>query len=68
MTFGKRVREARESLGITQQELADHVGISRAHVSRIELDQAGASHEALTQLVKRLGLSVEDVCLPRSGE
>jgi transcriptional regulator with XRE-family HTH domain len=39
MTLGKRIRVARDRLGITQQVLADHFGITAA-VSGWERDQA----------------------------
>ena len=33
---GPDLREARQSLGLTQQELADRLGVSRASVNRWE--------------------------------
>ena len=37
--IGARIRNKRESLGMTQQELSDIVGVSRNTISRYELGQ-----------------------------
>ena len=37
--IGARIRSKRESLGMTQQELSDIVGVSRNTISRYELGQ-----------------------------
>ena len=34
--FGKRVREFREELGVSQEELADRVGLDRTYISAVE--------------------------------
>ncbi len=34
--LGELIRHAREARGLTQQELADRVGTSQSHISRIE--------------------------------
>lgn len=34
--FGKRLRECREQLGLTQQQLADKVGCTKMALSRLE--------------------------------
>lgn len=39
--MGSRVKEERERLGLTQQELADQVSISRNWLSRIECGKVG---------------------------
>jgi transcriptional regulator with XRE-family HTH domain len=37
-SMGERIRQAREAAGMTQQELADRVGLSRSTVGGIERD------------------------------
>ncbi len=34
--FGKRVRERRKALGLSQEELADEAGFDRTYISMIE--------------------------------
>ena len=41
MGLGNIVTEARKRLGITQEELSRLSGVSRIHVSRIELGKGG---------------------------
>lgn len=58
--FGKRVKDARTSLGLTQQQLADRVGVSRGAVSLWEsgeIREIGAEH--LMELARALRTSAE---------
>ena len=57
MEIGKRVRQRREELGLTQQELADELNVTHQHVSRIETDQAVPSLDLLVRLSAKLGTS-----------
>lgn len=36
MKLGTKIRKARERAGCTQQTLADHVGVSRLHITKLE--------------------------------
>jgi len=47
--FGARIRELRKSQGITQEQLADSLGIEQKHVSLIE---RGKSYPSLDRLKK----------------
>ena len=57
MEIGKRVREKREGLGLTQQELAGELRVTHQHISRIEHDQAVPSLDLLVKLSAKLGTS-----------
>lgn len=46
-----KIRERREQLGITQAELAEKSGVSRAIISRLESDQ---EFETTTTTLKKL--------------
>jgi putative transcriptional regulator len=56
---GGRVRARRESLKLTQDELAQELGITHQHISRIESDQAAPSLDLLVKLARRLGISTD---------
>ncbi len=64
--FGSWLRQTRASRGLSQQDLADHLGVSAAHVSRVESGEKGLSEEALARVAELLGMSVEEVSL-RAG-
>ena len=43
MTYGERIRQGREAKGLTQEELAEAVGVSRQAVSKWEGDLSRAA-------------------------
>lgn len=49
-TLGKRLREAREYLGLSQDEVATHLGIPRSALSNIERGQRGVDALELKRL------------------
>lgn len=54
---GERIREQRERLGATVQDLADAVGLSKQQLSRIELGQVVSNDaEILAQIADVLGV------------
>lgn len=59
MEIGNRIRARRAELGLTQQELADELGVTHQHISRIENDQVAPSLDLLVALSARLGTSAE---------
>ena len=52
--LGKNVKKAREKLGLTQEELAEKVGIHVSYVSRIERGKVNPSYDILENLAKVL--------------
>src|SRR5436309_14193964 len=64
--LGARIREARESTGWTQQELADHLGMSRTTIIAIEKGERRLKPAELVQLASLLGRNVSDL-LQRSA-
>lgn len=56
--IGKRVREARDIVHITQTALADEIGISQNYVSRLEGGDRQASLAVLVRIAEALGQPV----------
>jgi transcriptional regulator with XRE-family HTH domain len=58
---GNRLREERESRGMSLRELARRVGVSPSLVSQIELDRVNPSVSTLYALVTELGMTMGEV-------
>lgn len=56
--FGKRVRERRLALGMTQQELADHAGLHRSYIGEIELGGRNVSLENIAKIAAALNIGI----------
>lgn len=50
MDFGSRLKELRKQSGLTQQQLADRIGVSKSVVSFYELKERAPSPEVLMKL------------------
>ena len=55
------VRVWREHRGLTQQQLAEAVGISVPYLSQIESGKRRGSAEVLAAIARELGLSLDDI-------
>ena len=55
------LKEIRLKKGITQVELAKHVGISQQTISHYETGRAKPSLDVAVKLAKALGVSVEEI-------
>lgn len=58
---GARIRHARETLGLTQDELSKRVGISRMYLSRLETDARGGTVATLRAIARALGMTLDDL-------
>ncbi|MCX2780401.1 LexA family protein [Microbulbifer thermotolerans] len=59
-TVGDRLRYARKAAKMTQQQLADRIGITKSAVSQVELGMSkGLSHTSLVRACRVLNLSPE---------
>ena len=56
--FGLRVKELRTEREITQEELAERVGVFRTYISRIETGLANPSLTAIHALAESLDVAV----------
>ncbi len=59
--LGKKIKKLRESRGITQQRLAEMLGLSRPTISQIEKNERDISVEELFKLSKIFNVSVEQL-------
>ena len=57
--MGKRVRKQRQLIGLTQQELAERIGVSTSFVGHVERGTRKASLETLVALSTALGVGVD---------
>ena len=57
--MGARIRAARRQSGLTQDELAAAVGVSRSAVAQWETDRAGQVTTNLARIAAALGTNVE---------
>lgn len=60
-TFGERLKQYRRAKGLTQQELADLLGVSNKSISRWESDGGYPDVPLLLPLARALGVSVDDL-------
>jgi len=64
--IGKRIREAREKKGLTQQELGDLVDLTRTSITNIERGKQKIQIDGLYRFAYSLGVSAFDF-LPNEG-
>lgn len=57
--LGRRIREERQKLGLTQAELAEAVDISNTYMGAIERGERSLTLDTLVRLVNRLGVTVD---------
>lgn len=58
MEFYSIIRERRNLLGLTQQDLADYTGLSLRFIKSVELGKANPSVNTLNKIAEILGLEV----------
>lgn len=57
--FARRLRELREAVGFTQQQLADKAGLTREGVAQLETERREPSWRSVVTLCQALGVSCE---------
>ena len=66
--LGQKIRKCRRRQGLSQEDLAKKVGISAAHISRIENGNTKVSIPVFARLVWVLGVSSDELLGIVSGE
>mgnify|MGYP005765305223 CR=1 FL=1 len=61
MTLGQRIRERREALGLSQEQVAEGMGVSRQAVGKWESDDARPSTDNLLRLSSLLKMEVQEL-------
>ena len=57
--FGKRIREERLKLGLTQERLAEDVNLSTAYIGQIERGERTPTLENIVAIANRLGVTMD---------
>lgn len=63
MTMGQRINQRRKVLGLSQETLAEAVGVSRQAVSKWELDEAQPDAAKVILLAQTLGMTTDQLLL-----
>jgi transcriptional regulator with XRE-family HTH domain len=59
--FGKKLRKIRRDRDMTQEQLAEAIGVTMAFISRMERGRHGASFDNIQKLAEVLGVEVEEL-------
>jgi len=65
--LGRQVHTERKNLGITQEDLAHRVGVSRTSITNLELGKQQVPLHLLYEIAEELGTQI-DALLPRHDE
>lgn len=57
--LGKRIREERLKLKLTQEQLAESIDVSNSYVGQIERGERSVTLDTLVRIVNRLGVTVD---------
>ncbi|MFA5393822.1 MAG: helix-turn-helix transcriptional regulator [Candidatus Ratteibacteria bacterium] len=60
LKFGKRVREERMKLGLSQEELASRAGVHRTYIGMIERAEKNITLENIGKVTQALGLKISE--------
>ena len=60
-SFGRRVRDLRQSKGFSQQSFAEECGLDRTYISGIERGKRNISLENVAALARALDVTISDL-------
>lgn len=61
--FGARLRQLRQQVGISQEELAHRAGVDRTYVSSCERGRRNLTLEAIVKFASALGVKPSDLLI-----
>lgn len=67
MSLAQRLKQRRESLKITQRQLAESLEVTPQHISAIEQDKRIPSLSFLTKLAEELGVTIDYLVAGKEG-
>jgi len=67
VSLGERIKLRRQALKITQQQLAQALGMTPQHISAIEQDKGSPSLALLPTLAEELGVSIDYLVSGKEG-
>jgi transcriptional regulator with XRE-family HTH domain len=59
--FGKKVRDERAKLGLSQEELASRAGVHRTYIGMIERAEKNITLENIEKIAKALGIKIKNL-------
>lgn len=59
--FGKRVQELRKERGLTQEDLADEVGVDRSYMGFVERGEKNATLDKIGKIAKALHIRLKEL-------
>ncbi len=59
--LGKKIQKLRKAKGLTQEEMAEKINISRTHMGHIEQGRKAPSLKVMNKMAKLLGVKVQDL-------
>lgn len=62
-----RIKEIRESAGVSQKDLAIKANVSRPYLSDLEKNRRGAKPETLQRIAEALGVTTKDLTVTKAG-
>jgi transcriptional regulator with XRE-family HTH domain len=62
--FGKRLRKLRRNMDLTQEQLADKVGVSLNFIGQMERGENAPSLETVQKIAEVLNVDVSELFLP----
>ncbi len=60
-SFGQRVRQLREAMGLSQESFADVCGYARSYMSRVERGRGNPSLDAVEVFARALKVNVDEL-------
>ena len=63
-TFGQTIKVARQAAGLTQEELAEQVGITTRYIMAIENENKQPSMKVLIKIIRALKISADTIFFP----
>ena len=67
MSLGRRIRQKREALKLTQEQLAKSAGLTSQYISIIEQDKRSPALSSLAKLADELGVSIDYLVTSKEG-